>query len=129
MELPKELRLIIYEYVFHDILGGISTPRFLRTTSRKRRLDEGEDPKAAMKDRLKRLLALVHTSHNFHAEGIGIGKKLVAALMSSIYAGHDGAWFRRPGEVGEHVITATIDAKRRLRELKDMNTLLFTRRW
>lgn len=75
MELPKELRLIIYEFVFKDILSGPPLRYPLRPY--------GYDfHTPVMKRRLKRVLALVHTSHSFNTESIGIGRRLVAALRS-----------------------------------------------
>jgi hypothetical protein len=133
MELPKELRLIIYEFVFHDILSGIATlypPR----TPRKRHLDQEEapdllPPKAARKDRAKRVLALIHACHAFHAESIGIGTKLVAALKSSIndeVEAHE-KWLKQPGVAGGCVHMGTTDFRRQLRELRSMKKLLCNR--
>lgn len=123
MELPKEMCLMIYEFVFQDILNGVSPVRYPS------RPGENAALKVAMRDRLRRVLALVHTSHTFHTESIGVGQKLVAAFRASIKDGFDGSWYRRPGEEGDQVISATMDAKRRLRELKSMKLLSYDRHW
>jgi hypothetical protein len=124
MELPTELRLMIYEEVFQDVLSGCPLSYPLRP-------GWYECHYIATKRRLKRVLALGHTSHTFNAESIGIHKKLVAAMKSSIYEMLDEhkQCCRRASEVGEHVLSVTADARGRLRELKSMEKLLRNRRW
>jgi len=123
MELPKELRLMIYEFVFQDILNEISAPHYPL------RPGEYDVRKPAMRDRLRRVLALIHTSHAFHAESRRIGRKLVSACKAYVKDGFDGARYKRRGEMGGGRVRATIHAKRRLRELRSMRKLLCNRHW
>jgi hypothetical protein len=123
MGLPKEPRLMIYELVFQDILNEISAPHYPL------RPGEYDVRKPAMRDSLRRVLALVYTSHAFHSESRRIGRKLVSARKAYVKDGFNGDWYRQRGEVGHRVIRATMDAKRRLRELSSMKKLMHNRRW
>ena len=123
MDLPKEMRLMIYALVFQDILNEISPlPYPLRP-------GEYDTRKPGMRDRLRRVLALVHTSHTIHVESRRHGRKLVAARKAYVKDGFDGAFYKRPGEMGGGILMATIVAKRRLRELESMKKLLYNRHW
>jgi hypothetical protein len=92
MKLPEELRLMICESVFQDILNDASMLRF----------PEGADEEAAhrltMQSYLKKLLASARTSRAFRAESSRVRTKLTLALMPSTY-----------NEVGEEDCSNLVD--------------------
>jgi hypothetical protein len=96
VELPKELRPIIYKFVFQDTLGGPPLRYPLRPYG-----CGFHEP--VMKCCLKRVLALVHISHSFNAESSVIGRRLVATLRSSAQDEYDEhkELHRQAGELGE----------------------------
>ena len=80
MKLPKELRLMIHESLFQDILNDISNLRYP---------GDGPSDEAAhettMQHHLKRSLALAHTSRKLRAESLQLCSKLAETLAVSLW--------------------------------------------
>jgi hypothetical protein len=121
MELPKELRLTIYELFIQDIINEISTLRY----------PEGPDEEASydstMRNLMKQSLALAHTSREIRAESLMLCGKLTETLVFSL---HDdfiekfdfNAWGDHDGSEAFDVLS---DAGTRLVGAKKVDNLLW----
>jgi hypothetical protein len=130
MQLPKEMRLMIYELIFQDILNDTFIPRFRQKKKKRLHKKKVHDPtvncSAESSRSLERSLALAHTSRAFRAESRDVGEKLVAALTSSIIDGFD-EWGLYMLGAGMGTLDATLEAMRQLCELMRIEDLLYQR--
>jgi hypothetical protein len=108
MTLPPELRLRVYDFIFEDCLDGAfhkeTSDEFPKSGIRPRL-----SRRAALRRRIKALMAVFHTSRIVRAEGAGIAFQIAERYIKSTKTslnqlGNDCKHYRRhPGSVYDQV--------------------------